>query len=200
MAAKLWEEEEGGEKQVLDYTQQLKTQLQMVWEDVPVRDPGPGSPRTETRRYRWEWDRGSEVGERWGETRESGVLHQDTERREDAESGGEMLEGRESPGRREALKEGSGTEGQWWEGDSGESRDSGLGFHQDPERGEDAESGGEVLEGRESPGRREARKEGSGTEQQSLIPRAGPEGSTQTPGEEKSRRRTCLPSTGKKEE
>ncbi|KAJ1195758.1 hypothetical protein NDU88_005026 [Pleurodeles waltl] len=134
------------------------------------------------------------------ERRPSGGLHQDTERGEDAESGGEVLEGRGSPGRREALKEGSGTEGQWWERDRGERRDSG-GLHQDPERGEDAESGGEMLGGRGSPGRREALKEGSGTEQQSLIPRAGPEGSTQTsPGEKESRRRTRLHPTGKKEE
>ncbi|KAJ1195714.1 hypothetical protein NDU88_004982 [Pleurodeles waltl] len=180
------------------------------------------------------------------ERRASGGLHPDPERGEDVESGGEMLEGRESPGRREALKEGSGTEGQRWEGDRGESRDSG-GLHQDPERGEDGESGDELLEGRgspgrrealkegsgtqgqrwerdrverrdsgelhqdterggemleglASPGRREALKEGSGTEQQSLMPRAGSEGSTQTsPGEKKSRRRTRLPPTGKKE-
>ncbi|XP_069075172.1 C-type lectin domain family 2 member L-like [Pleurodeles waltl] len=126
------------------------------------------------------------------ERRDSGGLHQDTERGEDAGSGGEMLEGRESPGRREALKEGSGTQGQRGEGDRGERRDSG-GLHQDTERGEDAESGGEMLEGRESPGRREALKEGSGTEQASLIPRAGPEGSTQTsPGEKKSWMRNLL--------
>ncbi|XP_069077281.1 uncharacterized protein [Pleurodeles waltl] len=100
-----------------------------------------------------------------GERRDSGGLHQATERGEDAESGGEMLEGRESPGRREALKEGSGTEGQRGEIDRGERRDSG-GLHQDTERGGDAESGGEMLEGRGSPGRREALKEGSGTEGQ----------------------------------
>ncbi|XP_069077283.1 C-type lectin domain family 2 member L-like isoform X1 [Pleurodeles waltl] len=53
-----------------------------------------------------------------------------------------------------------------------------------------------MLEGLASPGRREALKEGSGTEQQSLMPRAGSEGSTQTsPGEKKSRRRTRLPPT-----
>ncbi|KAJ1195797.1 hypothetical protein NDU88_005065 [Pleurodeles waltl] len=134
------------------------------------------------------------------ERRDSGGLHQDTERGEDAGSGGEMLEGRESPGRREALKEGSGTQGQRGEGDRGERRDSG-GLHQDTERGEDAESGGEMLEGRESPGRREALKEGSGTEQASLIPRAGPEGSTQTsPGEKKSWMRNLLKFIGKKVE
>ncbi|KAJ1195715.1 hypothetical protein NDU88_004983 [Pleurodeles waltl] len=54
-----------------------------------------------------------------------------------------------------------------------------------------------MLEGMESPGRREALKEGSGTEQQSLIPRAGPEGSTQASPGEKSRRRTRLPPTGR---
>ncbi|KAJ1195697.1 hypothetical protein NDU88_004965 [Pleurodeles waltl] len=104
------------------------------------------------------------------------------------------------PGPSLGAIDGSGTKGQRWERDRGESRASG-GLHQDTERGEDAESGGEMLEGRESPGRREALKEGSGTEQQSLIPRAGPEGSTQTsPGEKESRRRTLLPPTGKKEE
>ncbi|KAJ1195733.1 hypothetical protein NDU88_005001 [Pleurodeles waltl] len=134
------------------------------------------------------------------ERRDPGGLHRDIERGgEDAESGGEMLEGRESPGRREALKEGSGTEGRRRERDRGERRDPG-GLHQDTERGEDAESGREMLEGRESPGRREAMKEGPGTEQQSLIQSAGPEGSTQTSPGEKSRRRKRLPPTGKKEE
>ncbi|KAJ1195765.1 hypothetical protein NDU88_005033, partial [Pleurodeles waltl] len=134
-----------------------------------------------TESQRWERDR--------GERRDSGGLHQDTERGEDVESRGEMLEGRGSPGRREALKEGSGTQGQRWERDRVERRDSGE-LHQDTERG------GEMLEGLASPGRREALKEGSGTEQQSLVPRAGPQGSTQTsPGEEESRMRTRLPPT-----
>ncbi|KAJ1195761.1 hypothetical protein NDU88_005029 [Pleurodeles waltl] len=132
-----------------------------------------------------------------GERRDSGGLHQDTQRRGDAESGSEMLEGLGSPGRREALKGGSGTEGQWWEGDRRERRDSG-GLHQDTQRGGDVESEGEMLEG--GPGRREAMKGGSGTEQQSLIPRAGPDGSTQTSPGEKSRRRKRLTPTGKKVE
>ncbi|KAJ1135311.1 hypothetical protein NDU88_001751 [Pleurodeles waltl] len=34
MAAETWEEEESGEKPILEYGQQLKSQLQTVWEDV----------------------------------------------------------------------------------------------------------------------------------------------------------------------
>ncbi|KAJ1209814.1 hypothetical protein NDU88_005186 [Pleurodeles waltl] len=34
MAAETWEEEESGEKPILEYAQQLKSQLQRVWEDV----------------------------------------------------------------------------------------------------------------------------------------------------------------------
>ncbi|KAJ1155026.1 hypothetical protein NDU88_007762 [Pleurodeles waltl] len=34
MAVETWEEEEGGEKPLLDYIQELKSQLQTIWEDV----------------------------------------------------------------------------------------------------------------------------------------------------------------------
>ncbi|XP_078542526.1 uncharacterized protein LOC144828312 [Lissotriton helveticus] len=131
----------------------------------------------------------------YGDKRVSGELQQDTERREDAESGGGMLLWMESPDSGEALKEGAkGEKGELLLPGKGDKRVSGE-LQQDTERREDAESEGEMLRGRESPDRT-GEREWFGTEQTSLIPRTGPAGSTQTPpGEEKSRKWKRLPPT-----
>ncbi|XP_078542509.1 uncharacterized protein LOC144828300 [Lissotriton helveticus] len=108
-------------------------------------------------------------------------------------------EGQDRSGPRPGAVDGADSGGQT--GDHGAllaqgDRRGSVGLHQDTERGgEDAESGGEMLLGRKSPSSREALKEGSGTEGQSLVRRRGPEGSTQTPpGEEESRKVQRRPS------